>query len=139
MRRVLTKRLSILVLASLILCGFGVSAYAYDISGTVRNASGTPINGTADQIQVTAFQGDSCGWIQWKGSAPIDTNGGYTISGLLDGDYYLQTDNTNKSGGPAAVTRAAIIVTMRYQYQYLVRTSRERISGWILAAESQVM
>ena len=95
-RKVLAKRLSILVLTSLILLGFGISAHAFSISGTVANSSG-PITGMVGQIQVHAWQGYPCGWIQWKSSAAIDTNGDYTISVPSAGDYYLQTDNLNQS------------------------------------------
>ena len=62
MKRVLAKRLSILVLASLILGGFGISAQAASISGTVRDSSGTAITGMANQLGIVAYQGDPCGW-----------------------------------------------------------------------------
>jgi hypothetical protein len=97
MKRVLAKRLSILVLASLVLFGFGICAHAADISGTVADSSGTAITGLTDQIQVTAWQGDPCGWRQWITSDLIDASGNYIISGLSAGDYYLQTDNMSQS------------------------------------------
>ena len=95
-RKVLAKRLSILVLTSLILLGFGISAQAASISGTVANDSG-PIAGMVGQIQVVVWQGDPCGWHQVLFSIPIDDSGNYTIPGLEAGYYYLQTSNLNLS------------------------------------------
>ena len=93
LRNVLAKQLSILVLTSIILLGFGISTHAGSISGTVKNSSGTPIDGGVTPVWVGAWQRDPCSDREWKGGAFIDGTGNYTISGLADDDYYIQTDN----------------------------------------------
>jgi hypothetical protein len=64
------------------------------ITGTVNDQFGVAITGVP--IDVTAFQGDPCGWHQWRGSVNTNT-GTYTIMGLPAGDYYLLTNNMNQS------------------------------------------
>ena len=94
-KKVLAKGISCCVLMILILCGFGLSANAYEISGTVRNDSNQPIDGTQFQIQVDIYEGDPCGMIEWRGYAMVAANGSYNIQDLDSGQYYLLSNNTH--------------------------------------------
>jgi len=57
------------------------------ISGTVTDDTGQPIA----NLQVTLYD-TVCGWGNWKGSASTNSNGEYTLVGLLPETYYIQTE-----------------------------------------------
>jgi len=67
----------------------------YSISGVVYQSNGiTPI--PDNNVRIEVITGDPCDDREWIGSAETSV-GNYTIMGIPQGDYYLQTNNMNQS------------------------------------------
>ena len=71
-------------------------ASAADVSGTVRDAGGSPIMGV--EIEVQVLTGNPCGgWYHLQSVQTDSLNGTYAFTGLAAGQYYLKTNNMNAS------------------------------------------